>query len=159
MKAKIQASLAAFALCAALPVSAFANTTVSNTINVSATVNTDCTLQTPASIAFGNVNVDPVTLLTASNPQSGTATIKCNSGTPYTIGVGPVGGSASFAQTTLPMLSGTTNSLNYTVALASYGATAPSSASVTDAITLAIPAGQDAFVGSYTGSFAVSIIF
>jgi spore coat protein U-like protein len=156
---KIQAALAAVALCAMMPASAFA-ATQSQAVNVSATVATDCALSVPSgTIALGAV--DPLTPFTPAATLS-SVSVNCNAGSAYTIGFGSVANTAPALTTTTFSMNNTTttgHSLNYTASLASYGATAPSSSAVTDALTLAIVSGQDAYFGNYAGSFFVTVAF
>jgi spore coat protein U-like protein len=156
MNTRFFAAFASLALCAVVPTSAFA-TQSTGTVNVSASVSPDCILSVPSgTLALGAV--DP---LLSSTPAatSSSVSVQCNAGSPYTIGLGATAGATpAFATTSLAMANGTHN-LNYTAALASYGATAPSSTLVTDALTLTIGSGQNAFVGAYSGSFVVTVVF
>jgi spore coat protein U-like protein len=153
---KIQAALAAVALCAMMPASAFA-ATVSQAVNVSATVATDCALSVPSgTIALGAV--DPLTPFTPAATAS-SVSVNCNAGSVYTIGFGSAANTAPAITTTTFSMNNAGHTLNYTAALASYGAMAPSSLAVPDALTLAIVPGQDAYAGSYAGSFYVTVAF
>jgi spore coat protein U-like protein len=157
LNTKFLAAFASLTLCAVVPASAFATTPQSQSVSVSATVATDCALSVP-SVAIPLGSVDP---LTNSVPPATTSSVSvnCNAGSAYTIGLGASANTAPTLAATQFTMTSNGHALNYTASLQSYGATPTSSAAVPDVLTLAILTPQDAYVGSYAGSFFVTIAF
>jgi spore coat protein U-like protein len=84
---------------------AYAQTTVNTAFQVSATVNANCLQQAATNIDHGVY--DP---LAGDDDATGTITVRCTNGTPYTVTLNVGSGGGSFATRTL---SGTGGTLNY----------------------------------------------
>jgi spore coat protein U-like protein len=142
--------------------------TATNPLNVSATVSNNCTITT-GTLQFGAYDA-LATNASANLDQTGTFSITCTKGTPYTVSLG-LGAHAS--GTTRRMVNGADNTafLTYEIYNDSFGGTVwngtntvtGTSASKATAITMTaygrIPAGQDATQGAYSDTVVETVTF
>jgi spore coat protein U-like protein len=136
------------------------------TLAVSATVLKSCIVVTTP-VVFGTY--DPT--LGSATQTSGTVVVTCTAGTPYTIALGPGGGTG--ATVALRKLSLLTNTLNYglfsnsgystvwgdTVGTNTVAGTAPLTLVNTHTVYASIPNGQGAALGDYLDTVAVTVAY
>ena len=158
---------AAAALLALGQSPAFA-TTATNPLAVSATVSNNCTITT-GTLAFGTY--DALTANASANlDQTGTFSITCTKGTPYTVSLS-LGAHASGTTRRMVNASDATAFLTYEIYNDSFGGTVwngtnmvgGTAASKNTAITLTaygrVPAGQDAAQGAYSDTVVETVTF
>lgn len=139
--------------------------TATANLAVSANVPVNCTIAA-GTLSFGAY--DPLTANAATNlDMTGSFTVSCTNGTPYTISLDAGANGGKSAAATRAMASGT-NYLGYeiysdsgrtTIWTSGSSVTSTSKAPATLTVYGRIPAGQDAAVGSYSDTVVETVTF